>query len=197
MHYKNNALIVLFYLSLYTYCQLPASVSASPTVSVKTVYYFASGNTVEEIRADMDKNSPVYADGILYDAHTSWSVRWSFRWRGTKTICKISEVKVQVTIEQILPKLMNSTGLTESVRKKWKKYKTALLQHEQEHKDMAIKAAAEIESQINRLPAATDCGQLERDANRLGRSILKKYQIMEKELDTVSDHGMKQGAVFP
>ena len=119
-------------LILFPLLCLPLSGTTAPIVSSQTEYYPVCGNTVEEIRSDMDMKSPVHVHGFPYDAHTSWTIKWDFRWRGSGGTCKITELKVKVTIQQILPRLIDSVERAESVQEIWNSYTIALLHHEQE-----------------------------------------------------------------
>ena len=193
----NYQTINFIFLVVTASCLLPIHGGAAPLISMRTDHYVVNGDTVEEIRDDMDLKSPVHANGIAYDAHTSWVIKWDFRWSGSRSICRIKDLQVRVKIGQIIPKLSNLTEVPETVAEIWKYYKKALLEHEEEHKEIALTAAAKIEQIIADLPPGTNCNQLVTEANLLANQVLEKYKFIGEELDYTTDHGMKYGAVFP
>ena len=73
----------------------------------------------------------------------------------------------------------------------------ALRRHEEGHKNIGVKAAAEIERSIAELEPAGNCDDLAETANALGRRIISEYAATEKEYDAQTNFGEAQGAVFP
>jgi predicted secreted Zn-dependent protease len=80
---------------------------------------------------------------------------------------------------------------------RWNRYYTALIAHENGHRDFGVKAATEIEQALLNLEARENCKRLEQDANAVGYEILNRYIADEKLYDIDTNHGMNDGAVFP
>ena len=83
------------------------------------------------------------------------------------------------------------------MKSRWNNYYDALLKHEQGHQDFGINSAREIETTLHTLGSRKNCETLQNDANAAGHRILKKYAALEKTYDRETNHGMKNGAVFP
>ncbi|WP_339138765.1 MAG: DUF922 domain-containing protein [Candidatus Electrothrix sp. GW3-4] len=160
-------------------------------------YYRVSGSTAREIRNDLDRKTPVNEKGKKYDAYTTWLVHWKYHWNASEDQCRITQVSTTVDVQYILPKLKRSAPLPKALVNKWERYLRALLQHENGHKDIGVRAANEIEEKIRNMKPRRTCQQLELDANRLGHKVLDKYLIIEDEFDRTTNHGGNDGAIFP
>ncbi len=164
---------------------------------LKTDYYLIGGRTASEIRNNIDREKPVRENGAGYDAYTEWFVEWNYWWDQSNDSCTIKKVETKVDVQFILPKLKTSGTLPKVLRQKWETYMKALLRHEDGHKNISVRAANEIESNILNMTSRRTCRKLEIDANHIGNELLKKYRVIEKEYDRKSNHGMNDGAVFP
>jgi len=181
----------------FTILAMPTLAVSEPIVDIKTDYYLVSGKTASGIRNNLNMKTPIREGGIKYDARTDCFVKWNFWWNEYNGLCTITKVKTSVDVQYVLPKLDTSIFLPKSLKRKWGTYMKALLQHEGGHKDLGVRAANEIEKKIGNMAARSSCKQLEIDANRIGDKILEKFRDLEKEFDSKSNHGTKDGAVFP
>ena len=173
------------------------SVSATPIVNVETKYYKIYGATADVLRKEMNTKSPVRQSGNTYDAYTSWYVNWHFNWNISKRHCHMTTVTSSVDVEFTLPKWMNRNESNNDLKNKWDRYYSALIDHENGHKNFGINAANEIEEQLSGLPSSSSCALLKQKANTLGKEILDKYRTNEKKYDRNSNHGVNNGAKFP
>jgi len=189
-HNKTILLFVLFFL-------LPLTTFAEPVIKTRNVYYMVSGNTAEEIWADIIKKSPVKHNDRLHVAYTKWNVNWQFWWLDKGNSCEMTRITTTLDVAYTLPKLKQSSSMPDSLISRWEKYNSALLSHEQGHSDLGKKAAIEIENAISSIEPRTNCKLLERDANKMGKDIVKKYSRIEQDYDRSTRHGLNTGAVFP
>ena len=176
---------------------IPVTVAARPDISINNIYYTVSGETAWDIWTDIMKQSPVRQNGKTHVAYTKWHVDWKFWWFDKGETCEINKVSTSLDITYTLPRLEQSATIPDSLLNRWQSYYSALLRHEQGHKNLGIKAAEEIEREIAAMGARPDCEQLERDANDTGNRIIKKYSKIEKQYDQSTNHGLNTGAVFP
>lgn len=165
---------------------------AEPTVNIKTEYYSIKGNTPQAIRNDMNKKRP-----HDYDAYTYWHVKWHFNMSQDQDeeYCEISTVDVNLDVTFTLPRLKRFA--TDEIEELWNDYYTALVDHEHQHKDIAVEAAEAIEEALNELEGEEDCEQLEEVANATAYEIVDEYKEKQVEFDDDTNHGMDDGAVFP
>jgi len=182
---------------LLIFCVLPSAVLAEPETRISHVYYLVDGNTAEDIWADILAKSPVKENGKQHVAYTRWNINWQFWWSDYGSSCEISRVTTKLDVAYTLPRLKQSASIPHSVTAHWKKYYAALLDHEQGHKRLGVKAAIEIEHQLSSMGPRRNCEQLELDANTMGKNVIDKYSQLEKEYDRSTNHGLNTGAVFP
>jgi predicted secreted Zn-dependent protease len=169
---------------------------ALPKVNVDTKYYSIYGVTANELRHEMNTKSSIKQSGNNYDAFTSWYVNWRFNWSENNGQCFMTNVKSTVKVKFILPKWENSNSATVNLKERWAHYYNALINHENGHKVFGINAAKEVEERLSTL-SANNCSNLEDKANSLGKNIIDKYIALEKKYDKNTNHGIKNGAVFP
>jgi predicted secreted Zn-dependent protease len=178
------------------FCLLSSSAFATPKVNINTEYYSIYGSTANELRNEMNTKSSIKQSGNTYDAYTSWFVNWRFNWNENNGQCSMTSVKSTVKVNFTLPKWENSNSAAVNLKQRWKPYYNALIAHENGHKDFGINAAKEVEKRLSVL-SAKNCSSLKSKANSLGKKIIDKYVTLEKEYDKNTNHGMKDGAVFP
>jgi len=189
--------ITIFVLLVFSLAVTSESAISAPIVKLKTDYYLITGGTANEIRSNIDRKTPVRVNGTNYDAHTAWFVKWNYWWDQSNGSCAVTKAETKVNIQFILPKLETSSTLPKALRQKWETYMKALLRHEDGHKNIGVRAANEIESEILNMASRQTCKQLDIDANRIGNETLGKFRAIEKEYDRRSNFGMNDGAMFP
>ncbi len=171
---------------------------AEPKVTVKREYYTISGKTVADLRREMDHKGILEENGRHNDAYTSWEVSWRFNYQpNAERRCAITSVSTRVEVKYWFPRWENPKDAAQDVRDRWEGYMSALLAHEDEHKNFGISAAHDIEAAILRMAPAPDCAILTQEANALGDNILDQYTAVEIEFDRNTNHGINQGAHFP
>lgn len=169
--------------------------NSNPSVDIQEHYYSVSGKTVEEIRRSLNKNSPIIVNGKHFDAFTHWNVSWKFQFTAWQNNCTITKVTSTVKINHTMPRL--TTPLTSKLHSKWQKYYHALLEHEKGHRNIGMQAAIEVQRGLTSIAPQPSCSKLERKANTLGKTIIKKHIALERRYDTKTRHGAADGAIFP
>ncbi len=165
---------------------------AKPVVTTETHYYLVDGKNARAIRQDLNNKRTG-----KYDALTSWWIKWRFYWNSETGLCKLTRVTTDVEIKFTLPKLMPESVANEDAKQRWDSYYSALIAHENGHRDLAIEAAAEIERALLDMEGRDNCKRLEKDANSLAHHIVDDYSARQKHYDKQTNHGMNDGAVFP
>lgn len=188
-----NYLLNIIFLTLI----LSTSVPATPTVNIETTYYIIKGSNANELRKEMNSKSTMRQDGELFDAFTYWDVNWQFNWNSKNEKCHITTVSSNLDVTFTLPKWTTRDKADKNTIKQWDRYYKALIQHENGHKNIAVQAAENIEKEILGLGPSSSCKGLEQKANQAGKKTLNKYIALEKEYDKKTNHGMKDGAIFP
>ena len=170
---------------------------AEPSVNVSTDYYIVSGKTPRDIRNSLNNNSPIYANGKRYDAHTQWSISWQYWLNGKVGDCKVNKVKTIVNVRFTLPRLQVNQFLSSTVISRWKSYESALLQHEYGHQDNGVSAAREIENRLLTIQPQQSCQTVKDMIQTITNTIISKYKQKDSIFDQQTQHGKRTGAVFP
>ncbi len=165
---------------------------ADPTIDIETEYYTVRGSTPDNIRTDMNQKRQ-----DDYDAYTKWHVEWYFETAREDDFCELDQIDVTLDVKFILPQWQPSRHVSDEVETLWDDYYTALVEHEDQHKDIAVEMAEEIENALYELEGESSCKRLKKVANATANDILDEYKEAQKQFDVDTDHGMNEGAVFP
>ena len=170
--------------------KFPAGISGHTSV----LYYDVTGNTVEEIRADMRRLGPKVGGGS-YFAEARSPMRWNWRFDRTgSSYCSISDVTVSVNSEITLPRWTPPDNADPDLVDEWNRFLAALETHEAGHKDISAKAGRAI---IARLRGFSDlCSNINTRASELARSIVDRAVVEQSDYDFTTRHGLTQGASF-
>lgn len=175
---------------------MPFASSAVPDIKTRNIYYMIGGKTIDAIKTDIRKKTPVKHNGKLHVAYTKWNVNWQFWWLESTGACKITRVATTLDVAYTLPKLEHQAAMPAALLARWENYYSALFDHELGHKDLGLKAATEIEQAIANMEQRTSCSQLERDANELAKTVINKYSRLEKDYDRTTHHGLNTGVIL-
>ncbi len=182
-----NKIIFLIFLMGYQI------VSAEPSLTEKTERYYVNGATPNAIRKDMNKKR-----SGKYDAYTNWHVTWRFNTKkNSQRLCEISDVDVTLNIKFLFPQWKPDRQVDQSVRERWNDYFSALTDHENHHKDLAVEMAQEIEDLLNAFNPEYDCKNLRKTANDAAYKVLNTYKKKQNDFDKETNHGINDGAHFP
>lgn len=166
----------------------PAVVQLVARPEVTVVPYSVPGRNAQAIRRNMDRLRPSEPAGQRFDALTTW--QFSTRWGGGQGRCdpQTSEARVGVLVQ--LPYLAEGERLRRGDRGRWDRYFTALVSHETHHAKLAIEGANQMQAEMR---LAQSCDQLADIVDRRAEAILEATV----HYDALTDHGRKEGAVFP
>jgi predicted secreted Zn-dependent protease len=179
--------IVLF--ALISIAILPAK----PTVKIKHKYYNISVTSLSTLANTLNEVSPVISGQKVYHAKTISDVKWKFYTLKYQGKCEISQVKIWVNIQYILPRLTNKHA-TNEVYSVWDKWHNQLVLHEKGHANLAINTAKKIEEKLQKIPQSKSCKKIEQKANRMGEKLLAQLKRANVTYDHKTKHGETQGA---
>jgi predicted secreted Zn-dependent protease len=160
--------------------------AAMPEVTVTT--YPVEGRNARIIRQNMNRVRPREASGEAFDALTTW--QFSSRWKTQGGQCLPQTIEVKVTVGVTLPQLTHYDRLSRSDRQKWDRYFAALVQHETNHVRIAITGSQLMQEQLRQ---SASCEGLE----AVGRELAEGVAQASRAYDDRTDHGKREGAVFP
>jgi predicted secreted Zn-dependent protease len=169
----------------------------TPTVTEQYEYYEIRGNSEKELRNQMCRNGCTFNDGKKYDSLTTWHLKLDYGYDRDSKACAADSVRVTVAINFRYPKWVRTDDAPPQLVDKWDGYMKNLIMHENEHRDMAVEAAAELSRLVAALPPASSCAGLDREVRALSRERMEKLNADEKGFDETTSHGKTQGAIFP
>jgi predicted secreted Zn-dependent protease len=172
------------------------SARAQNSVRWTTNYYTITGATLPELRQSIRQNRP-WKERLEHDAMTDWRMNWQFTVTPTPGGCRCSTFGTQTTIAITMPRWAAPTNAPDSVREIWRKYSTALGQHEAGHAAIALAVAAELHKRIKSVGEAAGCDELRGRIDLLGRQVVEEHRQREREYDGKTRHGATQGAALP
>ena len=186
-----------FFMSLCTAMLWSIPAFSKPALQEKTEFYDIQGTTTKQLLQAIVENGFEEKDGSICAAHTDWRVNWDLKYfpQGDQA-CALTDFKVSVTAEYLLPQFSNIENAPADLKQKWQTFIHALTFHEQGHKDLAVQAAGDIEAAFKNLPPESNCNELRQSANAEAEKIIRGYRKKEKQYDIDTDHGKTQGAVL-
>lgn len=175
--------------------QKKPEVSCELKVREKYRYYDVDGTDVDQLRKQMKQQGTKWNDGKIYAAVTKWDIRYSYDVTYEDGRYAVKSVKTDVDIVYHLPRRIAAAQDPE-LTELWEEYLVALMEHEFGHKDLAVKAAGEINQVLAALDNFDSRKALDREADRRTEEkfrTMKKHQV---DYDEVTHHGETQGAVL-
>jgi predicted secreted Zn-dependent protease len=170
---------------------------APPLLNEKYEYYEVCGYCEKDVQRDLQKKCLTWKDGKRYDSVTNWQLKWDYDHNRAGQNCSPDSFRVTVNVTYHLPKWVPTGETPRQLVDKWDGYMKNLLVHEQGHRDIAVKAAAELTREVAQLPPALACADLDREIQELSRKQMRILDKKERQYDEATNHGYTQGAMFP
>lgn len=174
-----------------------SAATAEPIVTEETQYYDIEGSSTSDLRNQMNSLGIKEKDGKTYDGYTNWHISWKYRYMNINFRCMIKSVATTVKITYLYPRWTGRSFAPRELTEKWDRFMSALIQHEQGHRNIAVEAASRIEEVISRMTPRTDCRELDSEANAQGYHMLEECKKSQANYDAVTSHGRLQGVRFP
>jgi len=193
------ALALAFVLLAVPAAQPAAGGGPDPGLRVLTLHrdYTITGATAAELRTAMNRLRPRESGGKDFDARTDWWINWYYTYGRAGGSCTIAAANVRVRIVFTLPRWHPGRGAATALVEKWNRYMRALRRHESGHADHAVVNGRRILDGLRRLVPRPSCTELGRAANALGQSEIRRGNAWDVAYDRQTQHGARQGAVFP
>lgn len=167
-------------------------VSAEVSETLDYTDYRVEANNNQSLARQLTYTSPIRHDGKTFHAYTTWRVSWQYRWQvESNGDCRIAQVSTSLDTTIKLPRL---EGGSVQQQEQFQRYLTALNEHELGHHRIGRQAALEVDSQLQAMPAMSDCTRLVTAANKLAHQIVGRFKDDERTYDLVTIHGRTQGA---
>jgi predicted secreted Zn-dependent protease len=122
-------------------------------------HYLIAGESAEGLYKAMLRKGPHVGGGKAY-ASTRMEPQVSANTIQGKDGCHIENFKVNMTFTIRLPQLRKSAGIDPALKKSFSRFYEFAKRHEETHRSIWLKCAAEAESRVNRVKART-CAEAE------------------------------------
>ena len=169
-------------------------VSCELKVRERYEFYDVVGSTLADLQREIKENGTRWNDGRTYAAVTSWDIRYDYDVVNEGGSCAVRSVKTEVEIVYHLPRMISSRGL--DLTELWDRYMARVKVHEYGHRDLAVKAAGEINEALATLPKFKSERELEKEARRVADEKLERMTRAQVAYDEQTRHGETQGAVL-
>ncbi|OGU00226.1 MAG: hypothetical protein A2079_00385 [Geobacteraceae bacterium GWC2_48_7] len=165
-------------------------------VNEKYKFYDVKGQSAAEIRKEMKLNGTKWNDGKVYAALTSWDIQYHYDviFENGKYRIKSASTDIDVVIN--MPRWKPEQQATRELIEEWERYIRVLDEHETGHRDLAVKAAGEINEILAGLGDFSSKAELDREAKKQAQARLKRMKEIQVEYDNHTNHGIKQGAAL-
>jgi predicted secreted Zn-dependent protease len=187
---------------------IPASLAPLPTAPsitaaqpglhetpVATTAYTVYGNSLEQIKAQIGRCSPVLDNSGRYSANTSYSINWMYAFRlDENNLCSVTNVRVGLAITQQYPH-WQPTQTNPALTNTWNSFMNSLASHENHHAELDRAYATTLLQQLQNFPA-TDCSNIADAVNAKARGVIANLDAANQDFDHQTQHGATQGAVL-
>ena len=158
-------------------------------------YYALKGKSIDELRAQMEHGGTKWNDGKVYSAMTNWDIHYKYDVACRNGRYTVKSVDTSVDIHYFFPRL-DSAACSPSLAAVWREYMTHLQRHEFGHKDLAVKAASEMNEMFATLPSFGTEEELATEVERRTKEKFRHLKEVQVEYDRDTRHGETQGATL-
>ena len=173
-----------------------AEVPARVQVEEHVEYYRIQGRDLRELAVQMQLHGPAHStSGRRTAGTTHWSITWTHRLSMRDGQCELESLDVDAVIRVTLPQWDGDRGNSPVVRE-WRRFLASLELHEATHVRHGREAASAIRDAMVAAPPQATCALLTRALARTARSQLRRYTLLTRRYDTLTDYGAAQGVRF-
>jgi predicted secreted Zn-dependent protease len=166
---------------------------------LKVVTYNVTGKTTKELSQSLNANTLAdpHEPGSRYYARTDWYLATNWYVKPTARGCEVDRADVSVAMTMTLPMLPTTTGIALDVLKRWNTFMSNTITHEVGHVEIGLRGGREYQRELGNYPPASNCNALRAKLEALFDSHYAAIDRANVDFDVKTEHGAKQGAVFP
>lgn len=167
--------------------------ATAPIVDSQLVTYQVEGETIDEIQRSIAAHAPSRDGDSYYAGVTMWSLSATYDLIPTQQGCLLDNGDVYLTLRVHLP-IMGKEPDSQAVNSEWRRFYTALVQHEALHQQNAYRAAMTLLGKINGTRTDVPCSRAKVIAESATQKLIERISAYDKDLDLQTGHGAAQGA---
>lgn len=157
-------------------------------------WYEVDGSTREELIRSIRAEGPVSNGRRVWGRH-DWHMRWRFRYAPDGPFCRMTDVRVELESVTTLPRWRTRHLADPELGRSWDAMIEALRVHENGHRDIAYRAARDVDRTLRRM-SEPDCAFISGRANRAAQDILDRYREINRRYDEETRSGAAQGVTL-
>lgn len=163
------------------------SLQSGLNIEIETpVYYSVGTDSPSELISLVHSCGQKQPNTSGYDASTSYNLAWSYSVSETGGgMCKLSDIRVGIRINQLLPALEASRPAT--VQTMWSTMGNKLYAHEQQHVAIDTNAARSLYTSLGSV--SESCQTISNSAQSITQSHVSTLQADNDSLDSTTHHG--------
>ncbi|WP_136523693.1 DUF922 domain-containing protein [Geomonas ferrireducens] len=158
-------------------------------------FYEISGNSLDQLREQINQKGTKWSDGKVYSALTNWDIHYKYRVTSNNGRYSVRSADTTVEICYYLPRL-DADSCTPELASRWKDYLTHLQRHEYGHKDLAVQAASQVNEMFATLPSFGSEEELAAEITKRTEEKFRHLKEIQIDYDRDTRHGETQGAVL-
>ncbi|MBI4787480.1 MAG: DUF922 domain-containing protein [Chloroflexi bacterium] len=166
---------------------------------LNVVTYPVTGTTATALSRSLDLHArpdPHEATGRYY-ARTDWFLRANWNVKSSARGCEVDSGDITMAITMTLPVIATTTGVPTDLLARWNTFVNNTITHEVGHVKLNLQGARAYEWTLGNFPPASNCDTLKPRLKQLFDSNFSAIDRANVDYDVTTQHGLKQGAVFP
>ena len=128
---------------------------AAPQVSTRYTHYSVQGGTPQELVSYMLRHGPYVDNDHAFAAAESVMAHEASL--GGERMCSVNNYRIKLDVTIRLPQVANEAALATPVRQQWRSFYGYARRHEETHRAIWTRCAADIERKVEALPAMPSC----------------------------------------
>jgi predicted secreted Zn-dependent protease len=168
------------------------AVANEPNIS----FYEVSGSSASKLREHLNEIRPADAHGERFDSVTNYQLSYTYRVLPESKACKFTKFNPTIEVTITLPKWLDADP-DSRLGRRWQSYYNALYSHEMGHYDLAIRTFDKLKQIGSGFKTSNGCNAIGAEFKTLFDETLHELERSNADYDLQTDHGRKQGAIFP
>lgn len=167
---------------------------AETSVSINKENYEVEGLNAMGIYNQVRRRSEIKYDGITFAGQANSYIEPSYKWDKKDGKYYVTSVYIKVNATITMPTWVNYRQVSREWQQEWDRFYKALYNHEQNHINIAVKAAKSIESALMQPRGFESYNLLKAHVDRICNDGYKLLNLNQKEYDNRTNHGHSEGA---
>lgn len=162
---------------------------ARAEVGVKVAYetYQVAGDSLAAVWRDIARKAPrALRTGLHAQAESRIRYRWTVGYVTTGEECAATRPGVSVNVTILVPEWSGAAAAPPALQAAWRRYIAAVLEHEEEHRAIAVETARALHALLAAAPRNRSCRALARRIDRGVEAIMAEERRRQNHFDRIA-----------